>query len=113
LTYHFVEGARADLTKTISINPLFNFTHSFSLGQKEAPPSWNFNGTYGDERHFMQGGLDDQLNVNMRAHKRLSEGHVLKAQGQVSKERREFRQTLKVRVREDQVRLRNLVKLSD
>jgi mitochondrial import receptor subunit TOM40 len=30
------------MTKTFSMNPLFQVTHSFALGSQTAPPSYNF-----------------------------------------------------------------------
>ncbi len=45
----FFDGARADLTKSMSMNPLFQVTHSFQLGSQVAPPSYNFGAVFGNE----------------------------------------------------------------
>jgi len=42
LSNYIFDGARADMTKTFSMNPLFQVTHSFALGSQTAPPSYNF-----------------------------------------------------------------------
>jgi mitochondrial import receptor subunit TOM40 len=40
------DGARADLTKSLSMNPAFQVTHSFALGAQNAPPSYNFGAVF-------------------------------------------------------------------
>jgi hypothetical protein len=42
LTNFIFDGGRADLTKSLSVNPLFQVTHSFALGSQTAPPSYTF-----------------------------------------------------------------------
>ena len=42
LTNYMFDGARADLTKSLSMNPLFQVTHSFALGSQTLPSSYNF-----------------------------------------------------------------------
>ena len=46
LSTYIFDGARADITKTFSMNPLFQATHSFALGSQTAPPSYNFTAIY-------------------------------------------------------------------
>jgi mitochondrial import receptor subunit TOM40 len=42
LTNFAFDGGRADLTKTLSMTPAFQVTHSFALGSQTVPPSYNF-----------------------------------------------------------------------
>lgn len=46
LTNHFFDGARADLAKSLSMLPLFQVTHSFSLASQTAPPTYNFGAVF-------------------------------------------------------------------
>lgn len=46
LTNLMFDGARADLAKSLSINPAFQVSHSFTLGSQVAAPSYNFGGVY-------------------------------------------------------------------
>lgn len=43
----FFDGARADLAKTVSFNPIFQVTHSFTHGAQGAPPSYQFGAVLG------------------------------------------------------------------
>lgn len=38
LTNHTFSGMRADLTKSFSVSPLFQISHSFSMGAQGLPP---------------------------------------------------------------------------
>lgn len=85
LTNHFFDGGRADLTKMVNLNPIFQITHGFAYPGQGAPPSYNFGAVYGDDRLFLQGGLDDGGNVTMRGNKAWNyPGHTSKAQGQLA-----------------------------
>ena len=46
LTNFMFDGARADLSKNLSINPAFQISHSFNLGSQVAAPSYNFGAVY-------------------------------------------------------------------
>ncbi len=50
LTNYLFDGARADLTKGLSMNPAFQVTHSFSLASQAQPPSYNFGAVYADAK---------------------------------------------------------------
>jgi len=39
---NYVDGGRADLTKSLSMNPAFQVTHSFLLGSQVSTSSYNF-----------------------------------------------------------------------
>jgi hypothetical protein len=56
LTNYLFDGARADLTKGLSMNPAFQVTHSFSLASQSQPPSYNFGAVYADAKVRMCGG---------------------------------------------------------
>ena len=75
------EGARADLTKALSMNPIFQVTHAFTLGGA-GKNAYNFGAVYGDEKRFYQAGLDDAGNVTMRLNRLLFPGHISKIQAQ-------------------------------
>lgn len=46
LTNFMFDGARADLSKNLAINPAFQISHSFNLGSQVAAPSYNFGAVY-------------------------------------------------------------------
>ncbi len=85
LTNHFFDGARADLTKVFSVNPVFQVTHAFSFPGAPNPPGYNFGAVYGDDRYFLQGGVDDSGAVSMRANRGWGAGHISKFQAQLVK----------------------------
>lgn len=77
------DGARADLTKALNMNPIFQVTHAFTLGAA-GKNSYNFGAVYGDENRFYQAGLDDAGNVTMRLNRRWLPGHISKVQAQLA-----------------------------
>jgi len=83
-TNYLFEGGRADLTKSLSMNPAFQVTHSFALGSQGAPSSYNFAAIFANENIFMQGGFDHEGNVNGRMNQGWSANNVTKFQGQFS-----------------------------
>lgn len=46
LTNFMFDGARADLNKSLSVNPAFQVSHSFTLGSQTVPPAYNFGAVY-------------------------------------------------------------------
>jgi mitochondrial import receptor subunit TOM40 len=50
LTNYMFDGARADLTKSLSMNPLFQVTHSFALGSQTLPSSYNFGAIFANSQ---------------------------------------------------------------
>lgn len=46
LTNFIFDGARADLTKGLSMDPAFQVTHSFALASQTALPSYNFGAVF-------------------------------------------------------------------
>lgn len=49
LTGAAFDGARADLLKTLSANPMFQVTHFFALGSQTIPPSYNFGALFANQ----------------------------------------------------------------
>lgn len=52
LSNYIFDGARADLTKSLSANPLFQVTHSFALGSQTLPSSYNFGAIFANQKVF-------------------------------------------------------------
>ncbi|PKI84487.1 translocase of outer mitochondrial membrane [Malassezia vespertilionis] len=77
------EGARADLTKALSMNPIFQVTHAFTLAGV-GKNAYNFGAVYGDNMRFYQAGLDDTGNVTMRLNRSWMPGHISKIQAQLA-----------------------------
>ena len=44
------DGARADLTKSLSMNPVFQVTHTFSLASQTSLPSYNFGAVFANQK---------------------------------------------------------------
>ncbi|KAJ3492305.1 hypothetical protein NLI96_g27 [Meripilus lineatus] len=84
LTNFFFDGGRADLTKSLSVNPAFQVTHSFSLGSQTAPPTYNFGAVFANNNLFMQGGIDNEGSLNLRFNQGWTPTNVTKVQSQIS-----------------------------
>ncbi|KAH9842734.1 eukaryotic porin-domain-containing protein [Rhodofomes roseus] len=84
LTNFFFDGGRADLSKSLSVNPIFQVTHSFALGSQTAAPSYNFGAVFANNSVFLQGSVDHEGNVNGRLNQGWSANNVTKAQCQLS-----------------------------
>ncbi|EJD06045.1 uncharacterized protein FOMMEDRAFT_139333 [Fomitiporia mediterranea MF3/22] len=83
LTNYIFDGARADLTKALSVNPAFQVTHSFSLASQTTLPSYNFGAIFANSKVFMQGGVDHEGAVNGRFNAGWDEKNVTKVQMQL------------------------------
>ncbi|KDR81622.1 hypothetical protein GALMADRAFT_239683 [Galerina marginata CBS 339.88] len=84
LSNYIFDGARADLTKSLSGNPLFQVTHSFALGSQTAPPSYNFGAVFANQKVFLQGSVDHEGSISARFNNGWSANNVFKAQAQLS-----------------------------
>ncbi|KAF9052643.1 eukaryotic porin-domain-containing protein [Panaeolus papilionaceus] len=84
LSNYIFDGARADLTKGLSMNPLFQVTHSFALGSQTLPPSYNFGAVFANQQVFLQGSVDHEGSVSARMNNGWNANNVSKAQGQFS-----------------------------
>jgi len=80
------DGARADLTKVLSVQPAFQVTHSFALGSQTQQPSYNFGALYANQSTYLQGGVDHEGNVNARVNQAWSENNITKIQAQLSQQ---------------------------
>jgi mitochondrial import receptor subunit TOM40 len=78
------DGARADLSKTLSANPAFQVTHSFALGSQTTEPSYNFAAVFANPNVYLHGGVDHEGNVNARFNQMWSAKNVTKVQAQLS-----------------------------
>ena len=47
---HAFDGLRADLTKSLSMNPLFQVTHSFAMGSQTMAANYNFGAVFASEK---------------------------------------------------------------
>ena len=50
LTNYMFDGARADLTKALSLTPAFQVTHSFALASQTQLPSYNFGAIFANQK---------------------------------------------------------------
>ncbi|KAG8728256.1 translocase of outer mitochondrial membrane [Ceratobasidium sp. 423] len=83
-TNHLFDGARADLSKALSLNPAFQVTHSFNLASYLNPPTYNFGAVFANGDLFMQGGSDHDGNVTGRLNRGWSPNNVTKIQMQIA-----------------------------
>ncbi|KAF8472505.1 mitochondrial import receptor subunit TOM40 [Kalaharituber pfeilii] len=83
LTNHTFSGMRADLTKSFSVSPLFQISHSFSMGAQGLPP-YTLATLFGNSNLFMQGNIDNDGNLNGRFNYRWNSNLVSKLSAQVA-----------------------------
>jgi len=67
------------------MNPLFQVTHSFSLGSQTQPSSYNFGAIFANTRVFLQGSVDHEGSLNARFNHGWNTSNVTKVQTQLSK----------------------------
>jgi len=84
LTNFIFDGARADLTKSLSMNPAFQLTHSFALGSQTVAPSYNLGAVFANNNTLLQGSIDHDGNVNGRMNQGWTENNVTRMQAQLS-----------------------------
>jgi mitochondrial import receptor subunit TOM40 len=105
-TNFIFDGARADLTKVLSVEPAFQLTHSFQLASQQLPQSYNLSTVFATQnvrapdpprslaccdvsltrsrtQVFLQGNVDNEGNVNMRVNQGWTPSSTSKLQGQV------------------------------
>ncbi|GAA5852806.1 hypothetical protein JCM3766R1_001932 [Sporobolomyces carnicolor] len=72
LSNYTFDGARADLSKTLSQVPAFQVTHSFALGSNGgpmggiSPGTYNFGAVYATSKTFLQGMVDNEGSITGR-----------------------------------------------
>ncbi|KIM49107.1 hypothetical protein M413DRAFT_438265 [Hebeloma cylindrosporum] len=86
LSNYIFDGARADLTKSLSVNPLFQVTHSFALGSQTLPSSYNFGAIFANQKVFLQGSIDHEGSVSARFNNGWTANNVSKVQAQLSQQ---------------------------
>ncbi|KAA6408732.1 MAG: mitochondrial import receptor subunit TOM40 [Lasallia pustulata] len=83
LQNYMFTGLRADLTKAISVAPLFQFSHAFSMGSQGLPP-YTFAAFYGTPKVFLQGSIDNEGQLTARANYRWTNSFVTKTNTQIA-----------------------------
>jgi mitochondrial import receptor subunit TOM40 len=83
LNNYFFTGLRADLTKSFSVNPAFQVSHSFSLGSPVMPP-YGFAAFYATDNVFLQGNIDNDLSLSGRLHYGWTKSNITKANVQIA-----------------------------
>ncbi|KAI0362350.1 hypothetical protein OH77DRAFT_1584773 [Trametes cingulata] len=84
LNNYAFDGARADLSKSLSMNPMFQVTHSFHLGSQTTPPTYHFGAMFANDKLFMHGNVDHDGNLSARFNQGWSANNVSKVQAQLS-----------------------------
>jgi len=75
-------GLRADLTKAFSLNPLFQVSHQFAMGERLSP--YTFAALYGTSKMFAQGNIDDQGNLSTTFNYRWTPSFTTKTRFQIT-----------------------------
>ncbi|KAL2163099.1 hypothetical protein VTH06DRAFT_6935 [Thermothelomyces fergusii] len=81
-TNQMFSGLRADLTKAFSVNPLFQVSHQFAMGEQLNP--YSFAALYGTNKMFAQGFLDDQGSLAAIFNWRWNNSFVTKSRIQIA-----------------------------
>ncbi|KAH8898494.1 hypothetical protein GQ53DRAFT_418204 [Thozetella sp. PMI_491] len=82
LNNYMFAGLKADLTKAFSLNPLFQVSHQFAMGERLNP--YTFAAMYGTSKVFLQGNVDNDGNLSTRFNYRWGASTVSKTQFQIS-----------------------------
>ncbi|KAI1342649.1 mitochondrial import receptor subunit TOM40 [Xylariaceae sp. FL0016] len=82
LTNYMHSGIRADLTKAVSLSPLFQVSHQFAMGEHMKP--YAFAALFGSSKVFLQGSMDNDGMLSTRFNYRWADpALVSKAQFQI------------------------------
>ncbi|KAL7625662.1 translocase of outer mitochondrial membrane [Parahypoxylon ruwenzoriense] len=81
LTNYMHTGLRADLTKAVSLSPLFQVSHQFAMGEHMKP--YAFAGLFGTNKVFLQGNMDSDGMLSTRFNYRWNPSLVTKTQFQI------------------------------
>ncbi|RPD66341.1 mitochondrial import receptor subunit tom40 [Lentinus tigrinus ALCF2SS1-7] len=84
LNNYLFDGARAELSKGLSVNPMFSVTHSFNLGSQTLPPTYSFGAMFANENLFMHGSIDHEGSLSARFNQGWTPNNVTKLQAQLS-----------------------------
>ncbi|KAI9741875.1 MAG: translocase of outer mitochondrial membrane [Cirrosporium novae-zelandiae] len=83
VTNFMFQGLRADLTKAFSISPVFQISHNLSMGSQAMPP-YQFGALFGNPSVFLQGGIDNDGQMNGIFNYRWTSALVSKSQMQLA-----------------------------
>ncbi|KAI1099867.1 eukaryotic porin/Tom40 [Jackrogersella minutella] len=81
LANYMHSGIRADLTKAVSLSPLFQVSHQFAMGEHQNP--YAFAGLFGTNKVFLQGSMDNSGLLSTRFNYRWNPSFVTKSQFQI------------------------------
>ncbi|KAI5862764.1 eukaryotic porin-domain-containing protein [Durotheca rogersii] len=81
VTNYMHTGLRADLTKAVSLSPLFQVSHQFAMGEHMKP--YAFAGLFGTNKVFLQGNMDNEGMLSTRFNYRWNPSLVTKTQFQI------------------------------
>ncbi|KAF2452171.1 hypothetical protein P171DRAFT_426554 [Karstenula rhodostoma CBS 690.94] len=76
-------GLRAELTKAFSAAPMFQVSHSLSMGSQVQPP-YAYTAIYGSPKVFLQANLDNDLQFSGRFNWRWTQALISKASVQLT-----------------------------
>ncbi|KIW03478.1 uncharacterized protein PV09_05245 [Verruconis gallopava] len=76
-------GLRAEIAKSFSMSPMFQVSHSLSMGSQTLSP-YNFAAMYGSPRVFCQGSIDNDFALSGRFNWRWASGLVTKTSAQIA-----------------------------
>ncbi|KAK0626630.1 eukaryotic porin/Tom40 [Immersiella caudata] len=78
-------GLRAEISKVFCLNPLFQVSHQFAMGERLQP--YTFAAMYGSSKVFAQGNVDNEGSLQGRFHYRWGQSaHITKAQMNITGE---------------------------
>ncbi|KAI5849562.1 eukaryotic porin/Tom40 [Morchella snyderi] len=76
-------GMRADLSKSFSMDPIFQTSHSFAMGAQGIPP-YTFAALFGNSKTFLQANIDNEGQLSGRANYRWTPALVSKINVQLA-----------------------------
>ncbi|KAI2623346.1 eukaryotic porin-domain-containing protein [Hypoxylon sp. NC1633] len=81
LNNYMHSGLRADLTKAVSLSPLFQVSHQFAMGEHQNP--YAFAALFGTNKVFLQGNVDNNGMLATRFNYRWTPSFITKTQFQI------------------------------
>ncbi|KAI0898022.1 eukaryotic porin-domain-containing protein [Annulohypoxylon nitens] len=81
LNNYMHSGIRADITKVVSLSPLFQVSHQLAMGEHQNP--YAFAGLFGTNKVFLQGNIDNTGLLSTRFNYRWNSSLVTKSQFQI------------------------------
>ena len=82
LTPFFFTGLKADVSKSFSLQPVFQVSHALALGSPVLP-NYAFGSAYANENTMMQGNIESDLSLTGRAQRVWNSAHTSRAQFQL------------------------------